>query len=477
MDQEEFRKVRSQHWDRVARKMDHWQGWGGYYHQRIKEVYKFLVLPGQKILEIGCGQGDLLASLNPEIGVGVDFSPAMIERAKNKYPHLKFLLFDAHDLEIEEKFDIIILSDTINDLWDVQKVLERITCLSTPRTRLIINMYSNLWQPLVLLGQKLNLAKPTLTQNWLTVEDLTNLFYLADFEIIKRWEEVLMPVRIPYLSTFFNRYLVKILPFNFFAFTSFIIARPRPSNGQRVSNPLCSVIIPARNEEGNIPKIFEKIQESKTDFPTEFIFVEDHATDNTFPAIKEMIEKHDNFNCKLFRVASGSGKCEAIRLGFEKAKGEILIILDADMSVSISDLPRFYEALLYQKAEFVNGVRLVYPKEKKSMRFINLLGNKFFSLAFSWLLGQPIKDTLCGTKCFWKTDYELMSKNRGYFGNFDPFGDFELLFGAQKLNLKIVDMPIRYQDRTYGKTNIRRWKHGWLLIKMVVFAARRLKFI
>ena len=153
------------------------------------------------------------------------------------------------------------------------------------------------------------------------------------------------------------------------------------------------------------------------------------------------------------------------------------MILDADLTVPPEDLPRFYDVLSSGKAEFVNGVRLVYPMEKEAMRFFNLLGNKFFSLAFSWLLGQPIKDTLCGTKVLWKKDYERIASNRSYFGDFDPFGDFDLLFGAAKLNLKIREVPIRYRERTYGATNISRWKHGWLLLKMVCFAALKIKFI
>ena len=153
------------------------------------------------------------------------------------------------------------------------------------------------------------------------------------------------------------------------------------------------------------------------------------------------------------------------------------MILDADLTVPPEDLPRFYEALHSGKGEFINGVRLVYPMEKQAMRFLNLLGNKFFSLAFSWLLGQPIKDTLCGTKVLWKRDYEAIASNRAYFGDFDPFGDFDLIFGAVKLNLKLTDLPIRYRERTYGTTNINRWTHGWLLLKMVAFAAKRLKFV
>jgi len=155
---------------------------------------------------------------------------------------------------------------------------------------------------------------------------------------------------------------------------------------------------------------------------------------------------------------------------------DILMILDADMTVPPEDLPRFYDAIVSGRGEFINGVRLVYPMEKQAMRYLNLVGNKFFSLAFSWLLGQPVKDTLCGTKVLSRENYERIAANRSYFGDFDPFGDFDLLFGAAKQNLKIVEMPVRYRQRLYGDTNIDRWRHGVILLRMVLFAMRRIKF-
>jgi glycosyltransferase involved in cell wall biosynthesis len=245
-----------------------------------------------------------------------------------------------------------------------------------------------------------------------------------------------------------------------FALTNFISARPDSSHKIAAEEPLVSVIIPARNEAGNIPQIFARTPEMGAG--TELVLVEGHSRDNTFGAIEEAIANHPERRCQLFRQP-GVGKGDAVRLGFSQANGDILMILDADLTVPPEDLPRFFATLVSGKAEFVNGVRLVYPMEEKAMRFINLLGNKFFSLVFSYLLGQPIKDTLCGTKALWKSEYRQIEANRVYFGDFDPFGDFDLLFGAAKLNLKILDLPIRYRERTYGETNIKRWSHGWLL--------------
>jgi SAM-dependent methyltransferase len=471
---QDYQRERVTHWDAVARRTDTWQGLGGYYHRRLTEIYRFLVPPDQRVIEIGCGRGDLLAVLKPSLGVGVDFSREMIVRAAQNHPELEFIQADAHDLGLNQQFDVIILSDLVNDLWDVQTVFEQVAQLTTPHTRIIINTYSRLWEPLLALAERLGLGMPTLYQNWLVVEDVVNLLNLAGFEAIRHWEEILWPLPIPLLANLANRYLVKLWPFKLLALTNFIVARPRAQKKPLAKEPSVSVIVPARNEAGNISQIFARTPEMGSE--TELVFIEGHSRDDTYAVIEQAIAAHPERRCKLLRQ-TGIGKGDAVRAGFDQASGDIVMILDADLTVPPEDLPRFYSALRTGQGEFVNGVRLVYPMEDQAMRFLNLLGNKFFSLAFSWLLGQPIKDTLCGTKALWKSDYDLIAANRAYFGDFDPFGDFDLIFGAVKLNLKIVDLPVRYRKRTYGQTNIHRWKHGWLLLRMVLFAAGRIKFV
>jgi SAM-dependent methyltransferase len=467
-----YQRARCDHWNAVARKMDSWTGWSTAYHERLTQVYRFWVAPGQRILEVGCGLGDLLAALRPLRGVGVDFSPEMVKRAGIVHQGLEFIEADSHDLSmLEGPFDVIILSDLIDDLWDVQKVFQQLSRLCQPGTRLIINSYSRVWELPLLIAAKLGLAKPRLTQNWLTVEDVTDLLNLSGFEVIRSWQEILWPLRMPGVASLCNKILVKLWPFRLFAMTNFILSRPCPVKS--LKTPSVSVIVAARNEAGNMAQLFARTPEMGSG--TELVFVEGHSRDDTYSAIEREIAAHPERKTQMHRQ-TGVGKGDAVRLGFAKAKGDILMILDADMTVPPEDLPRFYDALQAGRGEFINGVRLVYPMEDEAMRFFNFLGNKFFSLAFSWLLGQPIKDTLCGTKVLWKHDYELIAANRTYFGDFDPFGDYDLIFGAARMGLKIVDLPIRYRARTYGETNIRRWRHGWLLLRMVMFAARRIKF-
>lgn len=463
-----YQQSRSAHWDAIAHKRDKWHGMGTWYHKRLAEIYRFHVPPNSRVLELGCADGRLLGALNPSRGVGVDFSPGMICRAKQKHPNIEFIEADAHDLSaLDETFDFIILSDLVNDLWDVQRVLQEIKRLCTPRTRVIINFYSRFWQAPLGITQSLGLATPDLYQNWLTREDIRGLMRLEGFEPVQITQEILFPLPLGGLA---NKFLVRLWPLQHLALSNFVVARPA---AQRASEPKVSVIVPARNESGNIRSIFERTP--KMGRATELVFVEGHSKDDTYAAIEREAASHRTPS--LILQQTGIGKADAVRLGFAKATGDVLMILDADLTVPPEDLPRFYDALVSGKGEFINGVRLVYPMEKEAMQTLNLFGNKFFSLAFSWLLGQPIKDTLCGTKVMWKEDYERIAANRSYFGNFDPFGDFDLIFGAAKLNLKIVDLPIRYRERTYGSTNISRWKHGLLLFRMVIFAARRIKFV
>jgi len=358
----------------------------------------------------------------------------------------------------------------------MQTVLDGIRAFTNPKTRIILNFYNNFWRIPLGVVNRLDLGANLLEQNWFSPGDIKNLLRLTGFDVINVRSHILLPYKIPFVSSILNRYLVHLLPFSLFAFTNIIVARPSPGldNIEPLKSPSVSVIVAARNEEGNVHNIIKRVPEMGRE--TEIIFVEGHSQDNTYEAIEKAMPMYPEKKCRLFRQ-TGKGKGDAVRLGFDKAEGEILMILDADLTVPPEDLPRFVNALISGKGEFINGVRLVYPMEDQAMRFFNILGNKFFSIAFSWLLGQPIKDTLCGTKVLYKQNYELISKNRSYFGDFDPFGDFDLLFGAARLNMKIAELPIRYRERKYGSTNISRWRHGWLLLKMVVFAAKRIKLI
>jgi 2-polyprenyl-3-methyl-5-hydroxy-6-metoxy-1,4-benzoquinol methylase len=470
---ESYTSVRRQYWDESAKNAAKWQSFRNYYHRRLADIYKLSVPPGMRVLELGCGQGDLLARLEPAYGVGIDLSGANIDMARQEHPDLRFEVGDVSALKLDGVFDFIVCSDLFNELWDVQTVLEQLNAYCHPGTRILMNSYSQLWQIPRRLAEALHLVQPQLTQNWLTVGDIDNLLILSGFERIRASAEIMCPVRLPLIDTLCNRYLVKIPPFSLLGITNFLVARPVPKKTLRAES-VVTVVVPARNEAGNIPAILERMPHLGAG--TEVIFVEGNSSDGTYERIEKEIAARPGCTAQLYKQ-TGKGKGDAVRLGFEKATGELLMILDADLTVPPEDLPRFYQAWYEGRGDFINGVRLVYPMEDKAMRFFNLIGNKFFSLAFSWLLSQSVKDSLCGTKVLSKTHYETIAANRRYFGEIDPFGDFDLLFGAARYNLKIVGLPIRYRERKYGETNIQRWKHGVVLLRMVILASRRIRFV
>lgn len=391
---------------------------------------------------------------------------------KNEYKKLTRINYDNVDFKIKTKYDYIIIPDTLSTVIDIQKLFKNLEKLCTPKTRLIINYHNFLWLPILNIAEKLHLKKPQFRNNWLNTDDLTNLLEIENFQVIKSGKRFLLPIKIPILSHFINKYLANLPLINNICLTNFLIAR---SVNQVIDNPpSVSVIVAARNEKGNIENLIKRIPFMGK--RTEIIFIEGGSTDGTYNEIKRIASKYKQIDIK-YEKQNGKGKGDAVRKGFSIATGDILMILDADLTVPPEDLPKFYYAIATGKGEYINGCRLVYPMENEAMQFLNILGNKFFSITFSWLLNQKIKDTLCGTKVISRKNYLQLAKNRNYFGDFDPFGDYDLIFGAAKMNLKFIEIPIRYKARQYGSTNISRFKHGWLLIKMVVFALNKIKFV
>ncbi len=460
--------------EKIAPERDKWKEKNKSYWEDIENFCSFLVPENASVLEVGCGTGDLLASIQARKKVGIDYSSTMIEVAGKKYPDIDFFVMEAENLIFNEKFDYIIISNLIGYLEDIQKIFFELKKVSHPHTKLIVTYYNFLWQPLLNIAELLNLRMRQPQQNWLSKQDIINLLYLSGFDAFKSGERLLFPINVPFISSFLNKYFAKLPLLKKLCLTNYVIAKPFQSEDDYKDKYSVSVIIPARNESGNIENAILRIPQMGRH--TEIIFVEGNSTDDTWRKIQEMYEKYKaQYDIKIARQ-DGKGKGDAVRKGFDMAHGDILMILDADLTVQPEDLPKFYDAIASGKGEFINGSRLVYNMDKKAMRFLNLLGNKFFSLMFTWLLDQRFKDTLCGTKVIFKGDYEELKKGRKFFGDFDPFGDFDLIFGASKLNLKIAEVPIQYRERTYGSTNISRFSHGLLLLKMCLFAAKKIKF-
>jgi len=464
------KEVHHAYFEQLASKRLLWKKRNRFYHRILEKHYRFIIPEGSNVLELGCGTGELLAAVKPSVGVGVDFSEEMLRIARNRHPHLKFVLADVAVYNSPEKFDYIIISDLLSSLWDIQAVLHNIQNFCHPGTKLVISTYNYIWEPVLRFTEMIGLKAKQPLQNWLTTGDIRNLLELEDFEMIRIERKLLFPKYIPVLNGIINGFLANLPGLNRMNLIHLITARPKIRLSRQFS---VSIVIPARNEMGNIENAVKRTPEFGTH--QEFIFVEGNSTDKTYEEILRVKEAHPNKDIKVMKQ-TGKGKGNAVREAFDAATGDILMILDADLTTPPEDLPKFYNALAENHGEFINGCRLVYPMEKQAMRFLNYLANKFFGWSFTYLLGQRIKDTLCGTKVLFKKDYELIKKNRSYFGNFDPFGDFDLLFGAAKLNLKITEIIVRYREREYGSTQISRFRHGLLLLKMSLFAARKIKF-
>ncbi|HQV79204.1 MAG TPA: bifunctional class I SAM-dependent methyltransferase/glycosyltransferase family 2 protein [Chitinophagales bacterium] len=447
-----------------------------YYGKDIINYLNFFISESDTVLEIGCGNGDTIHHLKGKEKTGIDFSPKMIEVAKANFSDVDFLVMDAENIKLEKKFDVIIFNNIIGYLENVQDVFYAIKKNCHEHTRVIISYYNHYWQPLLNLGETIGYKKKSPQQNWLDTKDISNLLYLSGFETYRTNKRLLLPIYLPILSWLINKYIAKLPLFKSMCLNQFTFARPQLNYSEKdvAQKYSVSICIPARNESGNIENAILRLP--KFGKHQEIIFIEGNSSDDTWQKIQDIQQKYKDTHDIKIGQQSGKGKGDAVRKGYAMANGDILMILDADLTMPPEELPKFYNAIATGKGEFINGSRLVYPMEKEAMRFLNTLGNKFFSWVFSWLLEQPIKDSLCGTKVMFREDYLKLIENRKFFGDFDPFGDFDLLFGAYKLNLKIIDLPIRYRERTYGDTNISRFTNGFMLLRMCWFAAGKIKF-
>jgi SAM-dependent methyltransferase len=449
----------------------------GSFHAQLGEWHRLKIPEGSRVLEWGCGAGNLLERLNPANGVGLDLSEGMIAKATGRNGQKSNLVFKQGDIQAEvisESFDYIILSYLTGYLTDIEQALRNLHSASHARTRLIVTSLNNFWLWPLLWAQWLGLVTPQPQSNWLSTADLVNLLELAGWEVVEKSSQQWMPFNIPLLTPFLNRFVARLPGFRLFGITLTIVARPAQRKADINSPVSCSVIVPARNEAGNIRAALERIPVMGQQ--TEIIFVEGNSTDDTWEVIQREVTAYAGPHQVKALKQPGRGKWDAVRAGFAEASGDVLVIQDADLTAPPEDLTKFYDAIASGVAEFCNGSRLVYPMESQAMQFLNFMGNKFFALALSYVLGQPIKDSLCGTKMLLRADYIRLMQRIEVLGDFDPFGDFNLLFGASLLNLRIRDIPVRYKDRTYGETNISRFKHGWLLLKMTVFGLFRVRW-
>ncbi len=456
---------------------ERWRKINAAYHADDLKFMRFLIPPGKRVLELGCGTGELLASLAPSHGVGVDFAQGPLDRARARHPHLAFVLGDAEDQatleQIEGPFDYIVVADTIGMWEDIDGTLRRIYQLCTPSTRIVIAYYSHLWEPVLKTAEALRLRRKQPSVNYIATADFLNLMDLADFEVINREQRQLVPLRLLGLGSFVNKYIAPLPGIRNLCLRTYLVGRPVKLFPERKFS--ASILIPCRNERGNIEDAIRRMPRFGS--AQEILFVEGNSSDGTFAECERVRDAYKGVWDITVLKQDGKGKGDAVRKGFAAAKHDVLMILDADLTMPPEALPKYHAVIESGKADFVNGTRLVYPMENEAMRSLNFIANRMFAYLFSYLVNTRLTDTLCGTKVLMRRDYEVLARERDYFGNFDPFGDFDLIFGAAKQNLKIIETPIHYKARTFGETQISRFRDGWLLLKMVWFAYRKLKAI
>lgn len=467
---DELRTARRQHQDSTVGERGRRIETNQYFYGRVKRLLQFIVEPGSRVLELRCLRGDTLKGLQASRGVGVEIGEVMVGLAKEKHPELEFVRCDVEELELGEKFDYIIFNH-IFDTVDILKALERIRAHCTPETRLIIINYNQLWQPILELASKLGLRSRFVEPNWVNENDLRGFLKLGGFRPVHKHALLLLPKRVPVLSWLLNEVVGRLPGIRRLCMMQAMVARPI-SEARNSSDVSVSVIVPCRNEEGNIQPAVERIPEMGKF--TEIIFCDDKSTDGTADEVRRM---QAAYPWKNVRLVNGPGICKAenVWTGFREANGDIVMILDADLSVMPEELPLFFDALVRGRGDFVNGSRLVYPMQERAMKFANMLGNKAFGLAFSFLLDHRIKDTLCGTKALWRRDWGKLQRNLGSWGIIDMWGDYELLFGASRLQLEIAEVPVHYQERIHGVTKMTKvFANGWRMLGICWHAWRRL---
>lgn len=457
--------------------LEKWRNRNLYYYEDLENFFRFSTSDKASVLQVGSGLGHLLAAVNPSYGLGIDANPLVIEDSQKRFPDLEFRVESIEDCKLLEKFDYILMAHTISYIEDIQKGLHSIEKACHDSSRLIMTFHNPAWEPILQFATWIGQRMPLADLNWLSREDVQNLLQLTGFEVIYHGKRLLFPKRVPLISYFLNRILAPLPFLNQLCLCEYIIARLRPKDVDaqtKIEQMTCSVIIPARNEAGNIEACITRMP--RLGRHTEIIFIEGHSRDDTWSEIQRVQEKYkEQWDIKIAQQ-SGKGKGDAVRQGFNLAKGDIFIILDSDLTVKPEDLVYFFEAIASGYCEFANGCRLIYPINATTMPWLNRMANRFFAWLLSYLLNTKIKDSLCGTKAISQENYRRIAENRSYFGDFDPFGDFDLLFGAAKLGLKINDIPVRYMPRTYGNSNIQHFKEGLVLLKMCAYAAKKIKF-
>ncbi len=332
-----------------------WKARNRCYYDGLTRVFQLNIPAGARVLEVGCGDGDLLAAVEPAVGVGIDLNSELVEYAAERHPHLKFNHADAHDFKLGQQFDFIILSNLLGETDDIQMVLGQLQHVCHPKTKILIAHYNYLWEPVLRLAQRFGWRRPLPLQNWLSFADLDNLLEICDYRVVRKQMRMLLPKYVPLLSHFCNRFLAVLPGINHLCLTTLVVAMPKAKaiDSKKLS---CTVVIPTKDEKGNIEAAIQRTPLMGKH--TEFIFVDGRSVDGTIEEIQRVMKEYPDRDIKYFQQ-DGVGKGDAVRKGFEHSSGDVLMILDSDLTMPPEDLPKYFEALASGQGEFMTGSRLV----------------------------------------------------------------------------------------------------------------------
>tara|TARA_B110000977_G_scaffold125183_1_gene160299 strand:+ start:1495 stop:2904 length:1410 start_codon:yes stop_codon:yes gene_type:complete len=345
-------------------------------------------------------------------------------------------------------FDHIVIADIEHQKFITKNLIDLNEKIDN-ECRVIVLSKSIFWSTLINFYKKIKNIGPD-KNNFLPYSNLRKIFLNTNFEIVKNEKIIFFPFQFSLLTKFINQ-IFRFPVLNFFCMINLTVLKKVQKKNYQAEGKKISFIIPCKNEGGNIKFFYEKIINSTIN--AEFLFGNDNSSDNTLDEIKKLQQAIPNKEIKIY---DGPGVCksENVYKGINLASGEIILIYDADLTVSFDDLVNSINLLLKTDADFINCTRMIMPQQKNAMKFLNFYGNLFFAFLFSILFKQKITDTLCGTKIFFKKDWEQIKKYNNTWGAKDLWGDFDLLLGAYKNNLKIVENPISYTDRKEDETKM-----------------------
>ena len=453
------------HFDEIASNYDYWKEKNSYYYDTIKTFVSRIIPPESSVLEVGCGTGEILDIVQPVRGVGIDISAKMVELAKQKFPQHTFIHSPIEDLQIDEKFDFIILVDVADHVYDIMDVFGVLYRFCKPTTRIILTTINPWWDPILMFMEKIGAKMPEGPHNFVEKGNLAKILELMDFSVSYSGYMLLFPKKIPFLSFLVNALGTRTWGLKKLSSMQYMLIQPSVKNETDLGMG-CSVVIPCHNEQDNIEDAVRRIP--KMGRETEIIVVNDGSTDHTAQKVKEL--QGEIKNLKLIDYSPNRGKGYAVKKGFEDASQEILMILDADISTLPEELPRFFHPLNKGMCQFVNGTRMVYPMENQSMRILNLFGNKIFGFIMSFITQQNLTDTLCGTKALYKSDFKRIQ------WGLDKWGDFDLLFSAAKRGSRIMEVPVHYMSRKSGESKMKSFRHGLHLLRACFLGFKELVF-